>query len=49
MNIELIIDQKEIPLNNFVKKILIGMLVGAVKSLRGITDDWKEIKIRINK
>jgi hypothetical protein len=47
MEMKLVIDGKEIPLNEFVSKILTGTIVGAVTSLRGIRDDWKKIEVEI--
>ncbi len=49
MGMKLRIDDKEIPLNEFVEKILSGTIVGAVTSLRGIKDDWKKIEIELSK
>jgi hypothetical protein len=49
MGMKLLIDGKEIPLNEFVEKILNGTIVGAVTSLRGIKEDWKKIEIEISK
>ncbi len=49
MSIKLKIDGKEIPLNEFVEKILNGTIVGAVTSLRGIKEDWQRIEIEIQK
>ncbi len=43
------VDGKEIPVNEFVEKILAGTIRGAVTSLRGIKDDWKKIEIEIQK
>ena len=48
MNIKLLIDGREIPLNEFVGKILSGTIVGAVTSLRGVKEDWKKIEIEIS-
>jgi hypothetical protein len=48
MGMKLLIDSKEIPLNEFVEKILSGTIVGAVTSLRGIREDWKKIEIEIS-
>jgi hypothetical protein len=48
MGMKLLIDGKEIPLNEFVEKILSGTIVGAVTSLRGIKEDWKKIEIEIS-
>ena len=49
MELKLVIDGKEIPLNEFVNKILTGTVVGAVTSLRGIREDWKKIEIEVEK
>ena len=49
MELKLAIDGKEIPLNEFVNKILAGTMVGAVTSLRGIREDWKKIEVEITK
>ena len=49
MEMKLVIDGKEVPLNEFVNKILTGTIVGAVTSLRGIKDDWKKIEVEITK
>ena len=49
MGMKLLIDGKEIPLNEFVEKILNGTIVGAVTSLRGIKEDWKKIEIEVSK
>jgi len=49
MSIKLLIDGREIPLNEFVEKILSGTIVGAVTSLRGIKEDWKKIEVEISR
>ncbi|HJW97786.1 MAG TPA: hypothetical protein VJ529_01565 [Candidatus Bathyarchaeia archaeon] len=49
MKIKLLVDGKEIPLNEFVNNMLGGTVVGAVTSLRGIKNDWREIEIRVTK
>jgi hypothetical protein len=43
------VDGKDIPLNEFVEKIMQGVVVGGVVSLRGIKEDWKKIEIEISK
>ena len=48
MDMKILIDGKEIPLNEFVEKILSGTIVGAVTSLRVIKEDWKKIEIEIS-
>jgi len=49
MGAKLIVDGKEIPLNEFVSKMLGGTVVGAVTSLRGIKDNWKKIEVEVTK
>jgi hypothetical protein len=49
LDAKLIIDGKEVELNEFVTKVLSGTIVGAVTSLRGVKKDWKEIEIKVSK
>jgi hypothetical protein len=46
---KLLVDGKEIVLNEFVNKILSGTVVGAVTSLRDVSADWKKIEIKVTK
>ncbi len=43
------VDGKNIPVNDFVRKILCGMISGSIGALRGVGDDWKSISIRLKK
>jgi hypothetical protein len=47
--LKLVVDGKQIELNDFASKILAGTIVGAVTSFRGISKEWKEIKIEVTK
>ena len=49
LDIKLLVDGEQIPLNEFVEKILSGTVIGAVTSLRGVKEDWKKIEIEIAK
>ena len=49
MDVKLSLDGEEIVLNEFVVKILSGIIVGAVTSLRGIKKDWKQIEIKVTR
>ena len=49
MSTKLKIDGKDIPLNEFVEKMMQGIIVGGVTSLRGIKEDWKKIEIEVTK
>ena len=49
MDVELTVDSKKIGLSKFVVKILAGTIAGATSSLRGIDENWKEIKIKVTR
>ena len=49
MKAKLLVDGKQIGLNEFVEKFLSGTVEGAVTSLRGVKDDWKKIEITVEK
>lgn len=48
MGLKLKVDGKDIPLNDFVEKMLSGTVVGAVTSLKGIKAEWKKIELDIS-
>jgi len=43
------VDGKDIPINEFVQKIISGTIVGAVSSLHNINEDWQNIEVTIKK
>ncbi len=49
MSLKLKVDGKEIPVNEFVEKILSGTITGAMSSLKGINQTWKKVEITIEK
>lgn len=49
MDVKLIVDGEEIDLNDFVVKVLGGVITGTVSSLRGIKKDWKTVEIKLTK
>jgi hypothetical protein len=49
MQIQLLVDDDDVALNKFVVNLLSGTIVGAVTSLRGIKEDWKEIIIKVER
>jgi hypothetical protein len=49
LGLKLKVDSDEIPLNEFVEKILNGTITGAVTSLKGIKEGWTTIEIKISK
>ena len=49
IDIVLEIDGKKIPMNDFVKNILSGMIKGSIETLHGVGDNWKTANIRLNR
>ena len=52
MNVEdivLEVDGKNIPMNDFVRKILAGMITGSVGALHGLDENWKTLNIRLKR
>jgi hypothetical protein len=49
MGLKLVVDGKEIPLNDFVARFIQGTVVGGVSSLKGISDNWEKIEIEVTK
>ena len=45
----LVVDGANIDLNEFVRKMLSGTLIGALSSLSGVNQDWKEIELNIKR
>ncbi|MDD3246663.1 MAG: hypothetical protein PHF18_07420 [Methanosarcina sp.] len=49
MKVELLVDDRKIPTNEFIQKILGNVIKAMVESLHTIDDEWKEISIKIEK
>jgi hypothetical protein len=49
MGVKLSVDNKSIPLNEFVESILAGTIAGAVTTLHGVDANWCKIEIQIEK
>jgi hypothetical protein len=49
LDVKLLVDGEQIDLNEFVTKVLSGIVAGAVSSLRGIKKDWKKIEIEVTR
>ncbi|WP_455277538.1 hypothetical protein [[Eubacterium] cellulosolvens] len=49
MNVRLNVDGEEITLNKFVVNVLSGSISGAISSLKGINENWKEIEIKVER
>ncbi|MFX1277301.1 MAG: hypothetical protein ACFFBP_07985 [Promethearchaeota archaeon] len=46
-DIKLLVNDKEIPMNEFIQEILINVSKGFITSLKGIPEDIRAIKIDI--
>lgn len=49
MEVKLEVDGQEVDLNEFVSKIIGGMVAGAVGTLRGIPEKWGKIEITVER
>ncbi|MCL5878069.1 MAG: hypothetical protein M1540_09695 [Candidatus Bathyarchaeota archaeon] len=49
MGLQLKVDGKVIPINEFVESILNGTVTGAVTTLKGVREDWKKIEIQVER
>jgi hypothetical protein len=49
MEINLTIDGEDIPMNNFVEKIIAGVVAGAAESLNDVEKDWKNLQLIIKR
>lgn len=49
MNAKLVVDGKDVDLNEFVERILSGTVAGAAMSLRDVSKDWKKIVIEVTR
>lgn len=47
MKVELIVDDKVIPLNDFTQEIIGNIAVAMAESLRGVSRDWEKISINL--
>lgn len=48
-DIVLEVDGKDIQMNDFVRKILAGMITGSVGALHGFEKDWKTLSISLKR
>ncbi len=47
MKVELVVDGKAIPLNDFTQEIIGNVAVAMAESLRGVNASWKEITVKV--
>lgn len=49
MNVEMKVDGKTIPLNAFTQEIIGNVAAAMAQPLRGVSDGWKQIEIKLEK
>ena len=49
MKIELLVDGKKVPMNDFIRKIFPSTVEAMVQCLHGNDESWKEISLKIEK
>ena len=49
MELELIVNGKDITMNKFVQKVIAGIIGGAVEPLEGVEKDWTDIELTIKR
>jgi hypothetical protein len=49
MSVEMQVDGKALPLNDFVQEIIGNVAEGIAQSLRGVGPGWNEIVIKVKK
>lgn len=49
IELELIVDGKDISMNKFVQKVIAGIVGGAVEPLEGVKKDWTDIELTIKR
>jgi hypothetical protein len=49
MDVVLEVDGEKIPMNDFVRKILCGMIAGSIEALRGVGNNWKTVDISLKR
>jgi hypothetical protein len=49
MKIELLVDGRKIPMNDFVQKIVLNVIKAMVETLHSIDSEWKDMSILIER
>jgi hypothetical protein len=47
LDVELLVDGKDVPLNSFTQKIIGNVLAGVVESLKDVDPNWKKIVVEL--
>ena len=49
MRVRLVVDGKEVPLNAYVQSVFGNVLSALVSTLKGVDEDWKELKVEVRR
>jgi len=49
MHIEVEVDGKRIPMNEFVRTLFYKVITAMILSLKGVSEDWRRIEIRLER
>lgn len=47
--IELLVDGKKVPMNNYVRNVFFKVIEALVSTLKGVDGEWKKIEIKLEK
>ncbi len=47
--IELKVDEKKIVMNDYVRKVFENVLIALVSTLKGVDENWREMKITLRR
>ena len=49
VEIVLEVDGRKIPMNDFVRKMMCGVISGSIEALHGVDKDWRNINISLKR
>ncbi|RCV64724.1 hypothetical protein C5S53_07390 [Methanophagales archaeon] len=49
VEMEIFVDGEDIDTKEFVQNVIGRAIVGAVSTLRGVSDDWQEIDVKVKR
>nr|CBH36815.1 hypothetical protein BSM_02920 [uncultured archaeon] len=49
VEMEIFVDGEEIDTNEFVQNVMGRAIAGAISALKGVTDDWQEIGVKVKR
>ncbi len=49
MQVKLIVDGREIPLNRYVQSVFGGVISALISTLKGVDEDWKVVRLEVRK